>query len=245
VPDVSNSIQSAKYPLITRLADGTIVRVEEADLAPLLQRALLRLEERGVVATILLCAGSFTNVGGGRPLVKPYTAAVAAVKAFRFARLAVLCPPGQDAAIRAHWMDALPLESVSTLTVDMEPEGGERGGMPAADEAALAETLLRLKQDARADGGGDGASGGGSSGAGGGTGGGAGGGGGGGDGVSVGGGGVQCVVIDYVGQTALSGEAMGALARRTGLPVLDMQELALNFIRAVLPAGGGKQEAEA
>lgn len=60
------------YPLTTKMHDGRFVAVAEQFLTPLLQAKLDELEAGGVVATILLCAGTFAALQGKRPCLKPF-----------------------------------------------------------------------------------------------------------------------------------------------------------------------------
>ncbi len=103
----SNLPAVATYPLVTRLRSGRLVRVEEAFLTPLLQRALDGLEEEGVLATVLLCAGEFEGLAGSRPLVRPYQLGACALDCMGFSRLAVVVPTdGQRAAAGRKWRRA-------------------------------------------------------------------------------------------------------------------------------------------
>ncbi|MFM2106904.1 MAG: hypothetical protein RL338_1936 [Chloroflexota bacterium] len=80
------------YPLTTRLADGTPVTLDEGTLAPLVAGALGRLEAAGVAATLLLCAGPFDGLRGGRPVVRPFAVAVERLRAAGTRRIGVLVP---------------------------------------------------------------------------------------------------------------------------------------------------------
>ncbi|MEZ4707398.1 MAG: AroM family protein [Caldilineaceae bacterium] len=101
------AVEGAAYPLTTRLRNGERVMVAEAFLAPRLQMALDRAEERGVHASILLCAGSFANLRGARPLFKPFDTARAVLRSLGIQRIGVLCPiPEQEAPIGARWRGA-------------------------------------------------------------------------------------------------------------------------------------------
>lgn len=92
------------YPLTTRLRDGSSVTLDEADLAPLVQRAVERAEDAGAQATLLLCAGGFLHVTARGRLVRPFDAAVARLRAIDARRLAVVVPyPGQADAARRKW----------------------------------------------------------------------------------------------------------------------------------------------
>ena len=81
-----------RYPLSTRLRDGTVVQVEELFLEPLLQNALDALETQQIVASILLCAGSFCSLRGQRPLFKPFDIATGTLAALGITRIAVITP---------------------------------------------------------------------------------------------------------------------------------------------------------
>lgn len=104
LPDASQ----ATYPLGTRLRDGTAVTVPESFLLPLLQQKLDALEtEQGVMATILLCAGSFAALRGKRPLFKPFDIALATLRSLQFHNLVVITPfAGQVPPIRKRWHTA-------------------------------------------------------------------------------------------------------------------------------------------
>ncbi len=98
---------TATYPLMTRMRAGTAVRADEAFLAPLLQSALHRLEAQGVVASILLCAGSFQALYGTRPVVKPFEVACTTLQALGMKHLGVVCPTkSQEVPIKARWQAA-------------------------------------------------------------------------------------------------------------------------------------------
>jgi hypothetical protein len=81
-----------RYPLTTRLADGTPITLDEATLAPLVAAALRRLEGQGAIATLLLCAGGFASVCGDRPLVRPFALTAAVLRAAGVGRIGVVVP---------------------------------------------------------------------------------------------------------------------------------------------------------
>ncbi|MCB0157369.1 MAG: AroM family protein, partial [Caldilineaceae bacterium] len=62
-------LAAGAFPLTTRLADGGTVVVDEAFLLPRMQAAVHRLEEAGVAAILLMCAGTFGPVTSRVPLV--------------------------------------------------------------------------------------------------------------------------------------------------------------------------------
>ncbi|MEO8273809.1 MAG: AroM family protein [Chloroflexota bacterium] len=98
---------SPTYPLTTRLRDGSPVRLDEADLAPLVQEAIDRAENAGAEVTLLLCAGGFLDATGRRPLVRPFDAGSARLRDLGVRRLAVLVPyEGQADPARRKWQAA-------------------------------------------------------------------------------------------------------------------------------------------
>ncbi|MCB0034757.1 MAG: AroM family protein, partial [Anaerolineales bacterium] len=98
----------ASYPLKTRLRDGHLVTVPEAFLKPLIQQAVEAAEAQQVLATVLLCAGTFAEVSGvSRPLVKPFDTAVAVLNSMGVTHIGVLAPMvTQERPIRARWTAA-------------------------------------------------------------------------------------------------------------------------------------------
>jgi protein AroM len=99
--------QPDAYPLTTRLRGGSSITVDEAVLEPLVQHAIDRVEDAGVEATLLLCAGGFANVTARGQLVRPFDAAIDRLRADGARRLAVVVPyAGQVEPSRKKWADA-------------------------------------------------------------------------------------------------------------------------------------------
>lgn len=97
----------AVYPLTTRMRDGSSVMIEASFLATRLQQALDQLEEHGVMATILLCAGTFADLKGKRPLVKPFSTGRAVLESLGLYRIGLIAPiKEQEAPIRQRWLAA-------------------------------------------------------------------------------------------------------------------------------------------
>jgi hypothetical protein len=83
------------------------VFVEEEFLEPKLGLALERLESEGVVATLLLCAGTFTNLAGKRPLIKPFVVGREFVFSLGLDSLGLISPiVEQEGPIRERWLAA-------------------------------------------------------------------------------------------------------------------------------------------
>lgn len=102
-------------PLETRLADGRRVVVEERRLLPRLQTALDRLESSGVELTVLLCAGGFDGLRSTGPLIRPFEAAVSALRTRGVRRFALVVPFAGQAGPAAEKWRAAGLEPVATL----------------------------------------------------------------------------------------------------------------------------------
>ena len=92
------------YLLTTRLRDGSLVSVEEAFLAPLLQKAIADAEAQGVSASMLLCAGPFDMLKSEKPLYRPTAMATTMMQVRGYQRIAVLSPNETQARpIREKW----------------------------------------------------------------------------------------------------------------------------------------------
>ena len=112
-------LAAGAFPLTTRLADGGTVVVDEAFLLPRMQAAVHRLEEAGVAAILLMCAGTFGPVTSRVPLVKPFELTVATLRTWGWTRPLVVCPfAAQEAPMRARWTDAGFDAHVITAQVD-------------------------------------------------------------------------------------------------------------------------------
>ncbi len=98
------SIHKGAYPLTTRMRDGSQVMAEEAFLASRLQQTLNHLEEQDVVASILLCAGTFAELGGKRPLIKPFFVGRNVLNTFGMKKIGLISPiKEQESPIRQRW----------------------------------------------------------------------------------------------------------------------------------------------
>jgi len=97
-------ITDGAYPLTTRLHDGSAVMVEESFLLPRLQQALEHLEAKGVVASILLCAGTFAGLQGTRPFFKPFAVGYNLLQELGLKSLGLITPVKEQVApIRHRW----------------------------------------------------------------------------------------------------------------------------------------------
>lgn len=102
--DQLRSTRTPRYPLTTRLRDGSLVVLEEEILSPLVQAAVSRAEEGGTQTTMLLCAGGFNSVKASGTLIRPFDAAVEAARKHGAQRVAVVVPfEGQAAPSVLKW----------------------------------------------------------------------------------------------------------------------------------------------
>jgi protein AroM len=92
------------YPLVTRMKNGATVMVDESFIAPRLQMALDFLEANGAVTTLLLCAGTFSDLQATRPLYKPFKVACSLLDALDFRSIGLIAPVvEQETPIRERW----------------------------------------------------------------------------------------------------------------------------------------------
>ena len=98
------AVSTVGYQLSTRMQDGASVIVEEGFILPKLQNALDRLEAEGVAATLLMCAGTFSDLQGGKPLFVPFTIGCNQLRMLNFIRIGVVTPfADQEEPTRMRW----------------------------------------------------------------------------------------------------------------------------------------------
>lgn len=96
---------TSEYILTTRLADGTLIRVDESYLFPLLEKAIANAERQGALISVLLCAGPFDGLYGAKPLYRPTAMADTILQTRGIKRLALLSPSQEQAgAIHQKWL---------------------------------------------------------------------------------------------------------------------------------------------
>lgn len=101
------ALPGGDYPLNTRMRNGSLVAIDRTALEPLLQQVLNRLEADGVVATMLMCAGTFPDLHGSRPLFNPFLLARETLRATGLNRIGIICPyADQEHAIGQRWRSA-------------------------------------------------------------------------------------------------------------------------------------------
>lgn len=131
------ALPDGDYPLNTRMRDGTPVAVDRAVLEPLLQRTLDGLEADGVVATMLMCAGTFPELHGARPLFNPFLLAQETLRATGLHRIGIVCPyQEQEHAIGKRWREAgfdLRIGTVALSDVEQVDSLSAKWSMPGTD----------------------------------------------------------------------------------------------------------------
>ena len=96
---------TSEYILTTRLNDGTLVRVDESYLFPLLKLAVANAERQGAVMSVLLCAGPFDGLTGAQPLYRPTAMVDTILQTRGVNKIAVLSPSREQAsAIHQKWL---------------------------------------------------------------------------------------------------------------------------------------------
>lgn len=109
LPDGGMAVE-ADYPLVTRMADGTLVMVAESFVAGRLQGILDGLMGQDALV-VLLCAGTFGDVrvrpNSGGVLIKPFDVGRQILDSMGMRRLGLIAPmPEQEAPIRQRWQAA-------------------------------------------------------------------------------------------------------------------------------------------
>ena len=123
---IINELPNARgvdYPLVTRMRDSSLVMVSENFVAPKLQNALDKLEAVGVVANILMCAGTFADLNGTRPLFKPFNIGQGILRALGIQSIGLIAPvPEQEAPIQQRWEKAGFSTTVWTADINDQDE---------------------------------------------------------------------------------------------------------------------------
>ncbi|MCI2419954.1 AroM family protein [Saccharopolyspora sp. K220] len=119
--------------LVSRLRDGSAVRLSHARLEPHLRQAVLRAEADGVDATLLVCTGTFADFPRQRPLLPAERLLVHGAQAITGGlRVGVVCPEPDQAAMSVEkWLPHTGTPLVEAATpYRAEPD------QPVADAAA-------------------------------------------------------------------------------------------------------------
>ena len=111
--------------IVTRLRDGTEVKIAKKHVIPRLKSCVLELEENGVEIIILLCTGEFPEIESRKILLRPNMIIQNIVKGIlKKGRLGVIIPsPDQILRMKERWVSThfeVVFESVSPYTTTNE-----------------------------------------------------------------------------------------------------------------------------
>ncbi len=124
------------YLLTTRMQNGRLVTVPESFLIPHMASGLKRLEQAGVKAIYLLCAGTFAELESDVLLLKPFVLAHELLTSMGIKKIGIIAPiPEQERPIRERWEGegfettvwSADVTSISGLLIDdIKQKQGER-----------------------------------------------------------------------------------------------------------------------
>lgn len=125
--------------LVTRMRDGTEVKITEEFIEPILQQRINELEKKGVDIILLLCTGRFPEFKSKSLIVKPSEIVKGAVNAaLRKGRLGVVYPAMEQIASRPR----VRMENGREVYIDAASPYG-----PEEDRERLAERLAEKNLD--------------------------------------------------------------------------------------------------
>jgi hypothetical protein len=86
------------------MRNGNTILVGEGFITTKLQQALIQLEANGVIATLLLCTGTFSGLQGTYPLFIPFKIGCSHLSAHQMHSIGLITPiAAQEVPIRARW----------------------------------------------------------------------------------------------------------------------------------------------
>jgi protein AroM len=112
--------ETTRYPVETRLRDGTRIVFDAAFLEPLLQASICARDVH-VTAHLVLCAGPFPNLTGEAPVLRPFDLAAADFARRGFETLDVVVPFAAQARPAARKWERAGF-SCRTLALDGKPD---------------------------------------------------------------------------------------------------------------------------
>lgn len=89
-PDIGSSV------LVTRLRDGSYVKLGEEKILPLMEEKIRLLEAEGAQLIVLLCTGTFPDFQAGVPLIYPQKLLLELVPSFTEGRCIAVVNPSAD-----------------------------------------------------------------------------------------------------------------------------------------------------
>jgi len=111
------------YILVSRLRDGSEVKMDREKILPLVQRCIDRVEREADVVG-LLCTGEFPELKSSKLLIEPSEILLKVVEALKVRRLGVVVPnPGQIELTKIKWSKVT--EAVTVVSASPYTEGIE------------------------------------------------------------------------------------------------------------------------
>lgn len=118
------------YVLVTRLRDGSSVKVARRLITSKIQKCIGALEDLGVDFNVLLCTGEFPRLKAKKPLIMPEPLITSFVRCVKGGKIGVVVPEKEQAAnVDKKWKR----RSVSAVVVHANPYGNVK----ALEEAAI------------------------------------------------------------------------------------------------------------
>jgi protein AroM len=115
--------REGEYILVTRLRDGTEVKVSREKILPLMQKCIDKLEQVADVIG-LLCTGDFPELRSKKILIEPSKLLLNIVSAFNIKKLGVIVPdPRQVDTVAKRWyrvIEDVVVDSFSPYTGDIK-----------------------------------------------------------------------------------------------------------------------------
>lgn len=127
--------KTGDYVLVTRLRDGTSVKVARRLITPKIQKCIRELEDVGVDFNVLLCTGEFSRLKAKKPLIMLEALITSFVRCVKGGEIGVVVPEKEQIAdAKKRWKR----EGVSAFVVYANPYSDAKG---------LEEAALRLAKE--------------------------------------------------------------------------------------------------
>lgn len=108
------------YVLVTRLRDGTPVKVARRHIAPRIQKCLKELEALDVNINLLLCTGEFPSLKAEKPLIMPEALITNVVRCMKGGKIGVVVPEKEQTShAERKWRK----KGVSVVVISANPYG--------------------------------------------------------------------------------------------------------------------------
>lgn len=127
--------RAGDYVLVTRLRDGTSVKVARRLIVPKIQRCIEELEGLGVDLNVFLCTGEFPGLKAKKPLIMPEALITSLVRCVRGEKIGVVVPEKEQtsSAIR-RWKRVGVLVVVTNANPYSDTEALEKAALLFAEE---------------------------------------------------------------------------------------------------------------